>query len=154
MAKIETFVLTPGSPEIEICARWRAETFSVLGSTVDQERARLEKFASDQTSQVALIARHGTVPVGTCLLVPSEIEPNHQVTPWLAGLFVPPEHRRWGAGAALVRAVEDQARRRGFRTLYLYTTGAAGFYQRLGWGIVEHTDWQGSRTAFMSRALA
>jgi GNAT superfamily N-acetyltransferase len=35
---------------------------------------------------------------------------DHDVTPWPAGLFVVPEYRRWGAGAVLVRAIEDQAR--------------------------------------------
>jgi GNAT superfamily N-acetyltransferase len=63
-------------------------------------------------------------PIGTCLLAESEIEPNHDVSPWLAGLFVVPEHRRKGAGAVLVRAIEDQARQRGFSRLYLYTTVA------------------------------
>jgi hypothetical protein len=99
MAEIETFIVNPGTPEIEVCARWRAEAFSTLEASVEQERRSLETFAADQTRQVALIAKRGTVPVGTCLLVPSEIEPNHQVSPWLAGLFVTPEHRRCGAAS-------------------------------------------------------
>ncbi len=153
MSDIETDIVQPGSPEVAICARWRAETFSVLDADVAQEQRTLEAFVADQARQVALIARRGTVPVGTCLLVPSEIEPNHHVTPWLAGLFVVPEHRRYGAGATLVRAIEQHARRRGFAQLYLYTTGAERFYQRLGWELVERTDWKGFDTAFMRRKL-
>jgi len=45
--------------------------------------------------------------------------PLDDVSPWLAGLFVAPEHRRKGAGAILVRAIEDQARQRGFSRLTL-----------------------------------
>ncbi|MDE2380204.1 GNAT family N-acetyltransferase [Bradyrhizobium sp.] len=154
MTDIRTFIVHPGTPELAICARWRAEAFAVLDAGFEQELRALESFAADQTHQVALIAKRGGEPVGTCLLVPSEIEPLHQVSPWLAGLYVAPEHRRCGAGAALVRAIEQQARLRGFGRLFLYTISAAGFYQRLGWNVEERVSWKGFDTVFMSRALA
>ena len=75
-------------------------------------------------------------------------------TTWLAGLFVVPEHRRKGAGAVLVRAIEDQARQRGFSRLYLYTTKAVVFYARLGWTDLDHTHWKGFDTVFMVRDLS
>ncbi len=64
-----------------------------------------------------------------------------------------PEHRRAGAGRVLVRAIEEQARLRGFARLFLYTIDAAGFYEKLGWELVERTFWKGFDTAFMARAL-
>src|SRR6516225_6813335 len=85
---------------------------------------------------------------------PSEMEPNHDVSPWLTSLFVVPEHRRKGAGAVLVRAIEDQARQRGFSRLYLYTTEAVEFYARLGWTVLDHTHWKGFDTVFMVRDLS
>src|SRR5262245_8378622 len=109
MTCIQTFILEPGTPELAICARWRANVFSVLKSSFERELRSLELFASDQSHGVGLVAKADGEPVGTCLLVESEIEPNHDVSPWLAGLFVVPEYRRKGAGAALVRAIEDQA---------------------------------------------
>ena len=112
--QVQTFVLEPGTPELAMCARWRASAFSVLEVSFEQELRSIELFASDQNRGVALVAKADGEPVGTCLLVESEIEPNHDVSPWLAGLFVVPEHRRKGAGAVLVRAIEHQARQRGF----------------------------------------
>lgn len=153
MADVETFIVKPGTPELAICARWRAETFSVLGASFEQELKSLELFTSDQALGVALVAKLGDQPIGTCLLVESEIEPNHDVSPWLAGLFVVPEHRRRGAGAVLVHAIEDQARARGVARLYLYTSAAAGFYTRLGWAVLDRTNWKGFDTAFMARDL-
>jgi GNAT superfamily N-acetyltransferase len=153
MADIQTFIVKPGTPELAICARWRADTFSVLEASFEQELKSLERFASDQAHGVALVARLGDEPIGTCLLVESEIEPNHDVSPWLAGLFVVPEHRRRGAGAVLVHAIEDQARQRGVSRLYLYTTAAAGFYTRLGWALLDRTNWKGFDTAWMARDL-
>ena len=131
MTCIQTFILEPGTPELAICARWRANAFSVLKASFEHELRSLELFASDHSHGVALVAKVNGEPVGTCLLVESEIEPNHDVSPWLVGLFVIPEHRRKGAGAVLVRAIEDQARQRHFSRLYLYTTEAVGFYERL-----------------------
>ncbi|HLG81307.1 MAG TPA: GNAT family N-acetyltransferase [Bradyrhizobium sp.] len=153
MADIQTFVVEPGTPELATCARWRVETFSVLEASFEQELKSLELFTSDRAHGVALIAKLGGEPIGTCLLVESEIDPNHDVSPWLAGLFVVPGHRRRGAGAVLVHAIEDQARERGASRLYLYTTAAAGFYAKLGWALLDRTDWKGFDTALMARDL-
>ncbi len=153
MTDIQTFIVRPGTPELAICARWRAETFAVLEASYEKELRSLELFASDPAHGVALVAKLGGEPIGTCLLVESEIEPNHDVSPWLAGLFVVPEHRRCGAGATLVHAIEDEARARGVSRLYLYTSAAAGFYARLGWVVLDRTDWKGFDTAFMGRDL-
>ena len=153
MADIQTFIVTPEMPELAICARWRADTFSVLEAPFEQELRSLKLFASDQSHGVALVAKVDDEPIGTCLLVESEIEPNHDVSPWLAGLFVVPAHRRKGAGAVLVHAIEDQARQRGASRLYLYTSAAAGFYAKLGWTVLDRTNWKGFDTALMARDL-
>jgi GNAT superfamily N-acetyltransferase len=152
MTNIQTFIVEPGTPELAICARWRASAFSVLQASFEQELRSVELFASDQSHGAALVAKADGEPVGTCL-VESEVEPNHDVSPWLAGLFVVPEHRRKSAGSALVRAIEDQARQREFSRVYLYTTDAAGFYQRLGWEVLDRTNWKGFDTALMVRDL-
>lgn len=153
MADIQTFIMEPHTPELAICARWRTNAFSVLKASFEQELRSLELFASNHNHGVALVAKSDGEPIGTCLLVESEIEPNHDVSPWLAGLFVVPEHRQKGAGAVLVRAIEDQARWRGVSRLYLYTTDAVGFYARLGWSVLDRTNWKGLDTALMVRDL-
>jgi GNAT superfamily N-acetyltransferase len=149
MADIQTFIAEPRTPELAMCAHWRANAFSVLKATFEQELRALELFAADRSRGVALVAKADGESIGTCLLVESEIEPNHDVSPWLAGLFVAPEHRRKGAGAVLVRAIEDQARQR----LHLYTTGAVAFYMGLGWEVLDRTNWKGFDTAPMARDL-
>jgi GNAT superfamily N-acetyltransferase len=56
-------------------------------------------------------------------------------TPWLASVFVHPDLRRHGLGAALVRRAEDEARRLGHRHLNLFTHDAHAFYVSLGWTV-------------------
>ena len=85
MTSIQTIVAEPGTPELAICARWRVTAFSVLQAFFEEESRSLELFTSDQTHGVALVAKVDGEPIGTCLLVGSEIEPNHDVSPWLAG---------------------------------------------------------------------
>ena len=154
MSTIQTSRVQPGSPELAICARWRVEAFAdVLGASFDDDKDRLEQLAADQFAQAMLIATRGGVPAGTCLLVSSEIEPVHSVTPWLAGLFVTPARRRLGVGEALVRAIEAEAKQRGHPRLYLYTDDAVGFYERLGWTVIDRVTWHGFATALMEREL-
>ena len=62
-----------------------------------------------------------------------------KLSPWLAGVFVAPEHRRRGIGAALVERVVQEARALDIPRLYLYTPGGGTLYARLGWSILEHT---------------
>ena len=155
LPRIETIVLQPSSPEIAICAQWRVQAFAdVLGTSVEAEQRLLQSFTSDRTGQVALVARSNGVPAGTCLLVQSELEPCHPVSPWLAGLYVAPEHRCQGVGRALVRAIEDQARQRRYCRLYLYTDNAISYYEQLGWRVIDRSDWKGFPTALMVAATA
>ena len=61
------------------------------------------------------------------------------LSPWLSGVFVAPEHRRRGIGAALVNRVVQEARVLGIPRLYLYTADSGALYFRLGWSVVERT---------------
>jgi len=60
-----------------------------------------------------------------------------KLSPWLAGVFVAPEHRRRGIGAALVERVVQEAR--ALEIPRLYIPGDGTLYVRLGWSILEHT---------------
>jgi GNAT superfamily N-acetyltransferase len=148
--------LRPGTPEIAICARWRINAFSdVLGNSYEQEVARLNEFASVEQGQAGFVAYWGETPVGTCLLVPKEIEPCQPVTPWLAGLFVAGEFRGRGLGKALVNAAEQEARQQGNGQIYLYADDEAEpLYHKLGWTVAERDVWQGVPTVLMSKRLA
>jgi hypothetical protein len=52
----------------------------VLKASFEEELRSLELFASDQSHGVALAAKADAEPIGTCLLVESEIEPNRDVS--------------------------------------------------------------------------
>jgi hypothetical protein len=150
MTIIRTFIVEPGTPELAICARWRANAFSVLRASFEQEMRSMELFASDQGRGVALIAKADGEPIGTCLLAESEIEPNHDVSPWLAGLFVVPEHRRrvqrryWFVRSRIKRGSV------GFRGFTSTPQMLSGSMRGSGWSVLDHTHWKGFDTALMA----
>ncbi|MER9567502.1 GNAT family N-acetyltransferase [Mesorhizobium sp. M0571] len=113
--------------------------------------ADLRKLLAGDRFETALIVRVGGVPAGTCLLVRSEREPAHDLTPWLAGLAVAPEHQRRGIGTALARAIEAHAASADVSELYVYTWQARDFYATLGWVAVEEFEQDGAPMLLMSR---
>lgn len=87
---------------------------------------------------------------GSAMLVAHDMDTRVDLSPWLAGVFVTPEQRRHGVGAALVQRVIDEATALGVRRLYLYTPSTEHFYSRLGWSLVERTSYEGVDVAVMS----
>lgn len=87
--------------------------------------------------EVGLVAEVDGKPVGSCLLVREEIDPLHDLSPWLAGLIVAESHRGQGLGRVLVEAIEQHAKAVGCKDIYLYTDAAEALYAKLGWIVVE-----------------
>jgi GNAT superfamily N-acetyltransferase len=91
-------------------------------------------------------------PAGTAALMYDDLEGDPR-NPWLASVYVRPEARRRGIAAALVRAVEDAARRMGFPRLHLFTASAPALYAGLGWQAREIRDYRGETITVMDRDL-
>ena len=92
-------------------------------------------------------------PVGTASLAAQDLEARPDLTPWLAGVFVEPGSRGQGLAADLIAAVEDECRRTGIATLWLYTRTAENVYARAGWRKVETVAHNGKSYALMRREL-
>jgi predicted N-acetyltransferase YhbS len=147
--------LEADTPAAELAARWRYDAFFAGGGdTLENSRAALFDFLRAQDGyEIGLLAECDGKPAGLCLFVRAEIDAKHDLTPWLAALFVAPEFRRRGIGEALVRAIEDHARQVGTTTLHLYTLEAEAFYARLGWQTRECFIWHGEEMVLMVRDL-
>jgi GNAT superfamily N-acetyltransferase len=90
--------------------------------------------------------------IGTAALLFDDLEGDPR-NPWLASVYVPSERRGQGIATALVRTVEDAARRFGYRQLYLFTSTAPGLYAGLGWRALETRRHRGDEIQVMDRAL-
>lgn len=140
--------------DVEAVARLRvAAFFEGSARTAEEDAVGLRLLLAGDGFETALVARIGDVSVGTCLLVRHELEPAHELTPWLAGLVVDHDHRNKGIGRALVAAIEAHAAAIGVERLYLYTWEARDFYSGLGWVVVEPLEQDGHPMLLMSRQL-
>ena len=140
--------------DVEAVTRLRvAAFFEGSARTADEDAAGLRLLLAGDGFETALVARVDDVSVGTCLLVRHELEPAHNLTPWLAGLVVDDAHRGRGIGRALVAAIEAHAASIGVERLYLYTWEARDFYAGLGWVVGERLKQDGHPMLLMAREL-
>lgn len=147
--------LEAGSEELRITALWRYEAFlKDDGFSIADSEAQLGQLTTaPEGCETALIARADGRIAGICLLVLHELEPLHDVSPWLASLYVTPEFRGLGLARDLIRTIEEHARRNGIRKLHLYTVDAEDLYLKCGWRIAERFVSHGVAQVLMSRDL-
>ena len=86
----------------------------------------------------ALVAHYQGTFLGTASVIASDLDSRPQYTPWIAAVWVDPTYRSNGVGAALVRTGAEKAQDLGFDPVYLCALPSKhGFYERLGWRLVE-----------------
>ncbi len=82
---------------------------------------------------IAFVAIEDEYPIGMASLVETARPDSEVMVPCLSGLYVAPNWRRRGVGAALCSHVLDEAHRLQQPTVGLYTLNKATYYARLGW---------------------
>ena len=123
------------------------------GETLQRRQVRIKgKMNVDRVPVAFLALDRSDAIVGTASLIFDDLEGDPR-NPWLASVFVPPEQRGKGIASALVRTVEDAARRLGYSRLYLFTTSATRLYAGLGWRALEKRVYRGEHIQVMDRAL-
>ena len=140
--------------QVGAVARLRHAAFFVGSSrTVEDDAAGLRHLMRDRAFEAALVAEQDGEAVGSCLFVREEIDPAHDVGPWLAGLVVDEAHRGRGIARSLVAAIEAHAAGLGCSKLYLYADDAEPLYAALGWDVVERFTQDGQEQVLMVREL-
>lgn len=71
-------------------------------------------------------------PVGTVGLLRADLFSRQDLFPWMADLYVCPEHRSRGIGSALQDFIIHRAKELGYIVIYLYTP-LIGYYEKKGW---------------------
>lgn len=83
-----------------------------------------------------------------------DLESREDLTPWLSGVFVMPQHRSCGVGSALCQFVESHAQSVGVEQLYLFTLDHERTYARSGWRSLTQDKWRGHSATVMVKTLS
>lgn len=70
--------------------------------------------------------------LGTVGLWRADLLSRQELSPWLSGLVVHPDHRKSGVGQELQRYILEYCKARSMKELYLYTD-RSGYYEKSGW---------------------
>jgi len=137
---------------ISTLAKWHYDEWSYL-HYVDSVERRISEFEDELGSEEipkTFVAVDDDVLVGSASILPHDMDTRMDLSPWLASVYVPVKYRKRGLGSALVRHVVQEACKRGYRILYLYTPGREEFYARLGWSLIERTEYHGHDVSIMT----
>ncbi|MCG7394566.1 GNAT family N-acetyltransferase [Microvirga sp. ACRRW] len=86
----------------------------------------------------SFVAHDGERFLGTVSVIVNDEELRPQYTPWIAALWVDPEDRQQGIGAALVDRAAKFAFTTGAQRVYLLTRERRrAYYEGLGWAVLE-----------------
>ena len=77
--------------------------------------------------------------VATVSIFENDLKTPKKLTPWLASLYVSPDHRGQGIAKKLINKAQEIIKQLGFEVLYLRTEHTSGYYGKLGWKFVCKT---------------
>ena len=90
--------------------------------------------------------------IGSVSLLANDDDRIRDYSPWLASLYVRPEHRGHGHGIALVARCVQEASVLGIARLHLYTAAQQPFYEKLGWHCLDSVPLGNSTVQVMAIA--
>ena len=103
---------------------------------------------------ITVVAVDNAEVVGMATLKIHELEQYPQYEFWLGSVYVCEDHRRKGIGSKLVERVAEISERLGLEEIYLHTSLNEGWYQKLGWRVVDRVVVPERKSVIMKRRTA
>jgi GNAT superfamily N-acetyltransferase len=113
----------------------------------------LATYANGTKLPVGVVAFLNNDVCGIAVLKAESIKTHSHLSPWAAAAMVHPGHRGRGIGAELIRAVEDEAKRHGYKHIYCGTSTATHLLERRGWRLIERVPYDGENVSIYAKAL-
>lgn len=138
---------------IRLVATWQFDAFGAHDRRASYTRTLglLQERIESRRVPLCLVAWEGAEPVGTLSIIDDDLPTHPEWKPWLADLVVAPAHRGRGLGTALFKRAEEEFRRLGAGTGYLFTWDHEAMYTRLGWQTFLTEPYREDLVAIMKR---
>lgn len=129
------------------------QQYGFPGTLADRHQ-KLRDHCQREHLPIAWVAHAGDQVLGTIALRLHDLPDYPEFSPWLGGLFVLPQYRQRGVGAALCQTVEQFAlTERGVQILYLFTLDRQDWYASLGWSALQPCEYAGHPGTIMQKVL-
>jgi GNAT superfamily N-acetyltransferase len=103
----------------------------------------------------AIVAHDGDEFLGSTLGIASDMSDRPQYSPWVAAVWVEPQHRLKQVGRLLVGHAVQTCFARGFARIYLCSAPSRrNFYTRQGWVPIEDNVGKHAQTVYIMDAAA
>lgn len=135
---------------IPLLAGWHHQEWSYLNPdlTVAQRAEWMQSYLSDGLVPSTFVALEEQL-LGSAAIIEHDLETRPDLSPWLASVFVAPEHRCKGVGSKLVLYVMQKTKEAGIPVLYLFTPDKEHFYQKIGWHTISNETYRGHLITIM-----
>jgi predicted N-acetyltransferase YhbS len=131
---------------------WQA-WWKLDGYSFGQISERLAATMQGERIPFAIVAHDGGEFVGSTLGIVSDMSDRPQYSPWVAAVWVEPQHRLKQVGRALVGHAARTLFQRDFPRIYLCSSAKRlNFYTRQGWLPIEHDVGEHHQTVYIMDA--
>jgi len=120
------------------------------GDSILARIERLRKHTGRPGIPTTLIAVENEIVLGAAGLVVNDLSSHPHLTPFLASVYVAPEHRGRGVASALVHQMMAVVQELELPTFYLITTDQQRLYGRLGWVAQGEVEYRGEAVTLMA----
>lgn len=133
---------------------WRA-WWQPRGHPLERITTGLRAMQTPDPIPFAIVAHDGREYLGSTLGIESDLDERPQYGPWVAAVWVEPQHRRNQVGRSLVGHAAQACFKLGVPRIYLCAAAARrNFYTRQGWTPIEENVGATGQTVFAMDAGA
>lgn len=139
---------------LNVLAQWHQSEWAKFnpGETLEQRIVRMHDYLNHDFIPSTFVAVDDCV-LGSGAIVKNDMNTRQELSPWLASVYVSPDHRGRGVGSKLVQHIMSQAKSMAYNKLYLYTTDKQSFYEKLGWRTFDIENYHGQKVSLMQATL-
>ena len=113
-----------------------------------------KKYLMSNKEKAGWIILNNKTPIGCGLFdyYNSDVSEKHH--PWLLLLWIEPNHRGHKLGIQLTKKRMSYAKRHGYKIVYLDTTEAEKYHEKLGWKKIDEINYHGEKDIIMKFNLS
>lgn len=141
MIEFEIRYLEDKLQHTKACAAWAYGRWGVQKEDGSLDRALMRYSEGAQKGALPLtfiaVDKVTGLPIGMGSLWDNDGDEWSECTPWIASVFTLYRYRGQGVARALIARLEVEAKRLGFKEVFLKSGSAAGYYPALGYEALE-----------------